>query len=93
MLNQVSAALGRSVTVAGTTQGPQIETLAENGVFPQDMERVIAAKNRHERDLMSQPSVIGVGVAADANSGNPAIVIYVDRAMGDFLFCRRILTT
>jgi hypothetical protein len=77
VLNQVSAALGRSVSVAGTTQGPQIETLAENGVPTQEMESVTAVKDRNERALMSQAGVIGVGVGPRAE-----IVIYVDRGMG-----------
>jgi Peptidase family S64 len=77
VLTQVSNALGRTVNVAGTTQGPQIETLAENGVPTQEMERVTAVKERHEQKLMSQAGVIGVGVGPRAE-----IVIYVDRGMG-----------
>jgi len=82
VLTQVSAALGRGVTVAGTTQGPQIETLAENGLIPQDLEFANETKNRHERTLMSQPNVIGVGVGRDDNSGTGAVVVYVDRTKG-----------
>jgi hypothetical protein len=81
VLNQLRTALGRAVTVAGTTQGPSIETLAENGVLPQDLEPVNEAKNRHERTLMARPGVIGVGVGADG-LGAGALVIYVDRTMG-----------
>ncbi len=80
VLGQLSAALGRTVSVVGTTQGPQIETLAENGVPTQEMERVTAVKNRNERALMSQAGVIGVGVGPRAE-----IVIYVDRGMGRVL--------
>jgi hypothetical protein len=83
VLTQVSAALGRTVNVAGTTQGPQIETMAENSLLPQDLELANEAKNRHGRALMSRPGVIGVGVSkADDNSGAGAVVIYVDRTTG-----------
>jgi len=83
VLSQVSTALGRTVSVAGTTQGPQIETLAENSPLPEDVEKAIAAKNRHERAMMLQPSVIGMGVgSADDGSGDPAVVFYVDRTTG-----------
>jgi hypothetical protein len=83
VLSQVSTALGRTVSVAGTTQGPQIETLSENGPLPEDVGKAIAAKNRHERAMMLQPSVIGMGVgSADDGSGDPAVVFYVDRTTG-----------
>jgi hypothetical protein len=82
VLTQITQALGRTVSVAGTTQGPSIETLAENGLLPQDMEAANEVKNRNERALMSRPGVIGLGVARDANSGAGALVIYVDRTTG-----------
>ena len=80
VLNQVGAALGRSVSVAGITQGPSIETMSSDSQQHPEVERVTSVKNRHERELMSKSGVIGVGVAADPN--NPEIVIYVDRGMG-----------
>src|SRR5215831_12912288 len=55
VLAQVSSALGRTVSVAGTLQGPSIETLASGSPLPQDMERAHEAKKRHEGELMSQP--------------------------------------
>jgi hypothetical protein len=82
VLNQLSASLGRTVSFVGTTQGPSIETLAENGLLPQDLARVTAVKERHERELMSRAGVIGVGVGPGDDPGNPAVVIYVDRGMG-----------
>jgi hypothetical protein len=81
VLAQISSALNRTVSVAGTTQGPSIETLAENGLLPDEVARVTSVKNRHERELMSQAGVIGMGVGP-GDGGNPAIVIYVDRGMG-----------
>jgi Peptidase family S64 len=80
VLAQLSSALNRTVSVAGTTQGPSIETLAENGLLLQEVERVTSVKNRHAREMMSRAGVIGVGVGADL--GNPEIVVYVDRGMG-----------
>ncbi|HEY6401513.1 MAG TPA: hypothetical protein VI479_08895, partial [Blastocatellia bacterium] len=51
VLARVGEALGgRTVTVGGTTQGPSIETLADNGLLPEEVERVKAAKSRHEGD-------------------------------------------
>jgi hypothetical protein len=82
VLARIGDALGRGVSVAGTTQGPSIETLAENGVLPQEVERATSVKNRHERELMSKAGVIGVGVGLSAVPGNPEIVVYVDRGMG-----------
>jgi len=86
VLTQVSNALGRGVSVAGTTQGPQIETLAENGLLSQDLAPANEAKNRHERTLMSRPGVIGMGVGrAGENSAEPAVVLYVDQGAGRIL--------
>ncbi|HEY9434593.1 MAG TPA: hypothetical protein VI260_24290 [Blastocatellia bacterium] len=83
VLLRVGQALGgnRTVSVAGTTQGPSIETLAENGLLPQEVARVTSVKERHEGKLMSLAGVIGTGVGPD-DRGNPAVVIYVDRGMG-----------
>jgi hypothetical protein len=81
VLAQISSALNRTVSVAGTTQGPSIETLAENGLLPQEVARVTSVKERHERKLMSLAGVLGMGVGPD-DRGNPAVVIYVDRGMG-----------
>jgi Peptidase family S64 len=81
VLARIGQALGRGVSVAGTTQGPSIETLAENGLLQQEVERVTSVKNRHARELMSRAGVIGVGVGP-GDPGNPAVVIYVDRGMG-----------
>jgi hypothetical protein len=83
VLARISEALGGTVSVAGTTQAPSIETLAPNSPLPQEMGRANAAKNRHERDLMSRPGVIGVGVGgAEDNPFEGAVVVYVDRTAG-----------
>jgi hypothetical protein len=81
VLNQVSAALGRTVSFVGTTQGPTITTLAENGLLPQDAEQATKVKERYERAMMLQPGVQGMGVGR-ADSGEPTIVVYVDQTHG-----------
>jgi Peptidase family S64 len=82
VLTRVGAALGgRTVTVAGTTQGPSIETLAENGLLPQDVTRVTAVKERYERGMMLQPGVLGMGVGI-GNQGEATIMVFVDRTHG-----------
>jgi hypothetical protein len=80
VLSKLSVALGGTVTVAGTTQAPSMETLPENSPIPQDVELANEAKSRHEQALMSMPGVIGVGVTGDPSGG--AVVVYVDRTMG-----------
>src|SRR5262245_3127310 len=78
VLTQVSNALGRTVSFVGTSQAVSIETLAENGLLPQDVERVNEVKERYESELMSQQDVLGVGVGRDP-SGEGAMVVYIDR--------------
>jgi len=83
VLTQVSNALGRTVSFVGSGQALSIETLASNSLLPQDMERANAAKNRHERALMSRQGVIGVGVGGSPdNPIEAAVVVYIDRTMG-----------
>src|SRR5262245_3548365 len=83
VLTQVSNARGRRVSVVGTTQASVLDTLASNSPLPQDVELAHEAKKRHERDLMSRPGVIGVGVGgAEDNPFEGAVVVYVDRTAG-----------
>jgi Peptidase family S64 len=83
VLTQVSNALGRTVSFVGTTQGPSIETLAENGLLPEEVESANVVKNRYERAMMSRRGVIGMGIGVDTNPGNGVVfVIYVDRNAG-----------
>jgi hypothetical protein len=77
VLSQVSARLGRTVSFVGTTQASPMTTLANN-MLSQDMERVTSVKSRHERTLMSDESVIGVGVGME-NPSAPTIMVFVDR--------------
>ena len=84
VLTQVSNALGRTVSFVGSGQALSIETLASNGLLPQDMERANAAKNRHERAFMSRQGVMGVGVGgAPGNPAEAAVVVYVDQTGPD----------
>ncbi len=83
VLSQLSASLGSSVSFVGTGQASVFDTLASGSPTSQDVERANAAKGRHERNFMSQPGVIGVGVGgSEDGSGDSAIVVYVDRTAG-----------
>jgi hypothetical protein len=83
VLTQVSSALGMPVSFVGTTQAASMATLASNAPLSQDIELAEVARVKHERELMSQPGVIGLGVSgADGNSGDAAVVIYVNRTVG-----------
>ena len=89
-LNQPSGPPGKgrgapraAISLVGTTQAPSITTLPDNSPIPQDIERADRAKGRHERDLMSRPGVLGVGVGgSENNSGEATIVVYFDRTSG-----------
>jgi hypothetical protein len=83
VLTRVGQTLGRPISFGGAPQGLSTETLADNSPLPQEMETANVAKERHVRDLMSRPGVIGVGVGRSAeNPFEGAVVVYVDRAMG-----------
>jgi len=89
VLDQVGSALGRGVTFVGPARGVtsafemSITPLANNSPRPQDLGLANWAKNRHERDLMSRPGVLGVGVGgSDNNSGEATIVVYFDKTSG-----------
>ena len=83
VLTQVSNALGRTVSFVGSGQALSIETLASNSLLRQEMELANAVKNRHERSLMAQAGVMGVGVGVPGgDSVEGAIVVYIDQTMG-----------
>jgi hypothetical protein len=83
VLTQVSNALGRTVSFVGSGQALSIETLASNSLLRQEMELANAVKNRHERFLMEQPGVMGVGVGIpEGDSVEGAIVVYIDQTKG-----------
>ncbi|HKQ79318.1 MAG TPA: hypothetical protein VJ810_36830 [Blastocatellia bacterium] len=89
VLTQVGNSLGRTVTFVGPALGSasphelSITPLAINSPLPQDLGRAHQAKNRHERDLMSRPGVLGVGVGGSGNNSSDAtIVVYFDRTSG-----------
>ena len=82
VLTKVSAALGNAVSFVGVNRALSMTTPSSNSLLSQDMGRANAAKSRHERDLMLQPSVIGVGVGSEDNLAEGAIVVYVDRTAG-----------
>lgn len=78
---RLSAALGSPVSFVGTTQASSMTTLASNSPLPQDVESADKAKKRHERDFMSRPGVLGVGVGG-SDTAEGAIVVFVDRTAG-----------
>jgi hypothetical protein len=79
VLSKISATLGSTVTVAGTTQGPTIQTLAFNELPSQEVARVKAVKEQYEEEMMLQEGVFGVGVGASAeNQSEGAIMVFVD---------------
>jgi hypothetical protein len=82
VLSKVSTALGRTISFGGA-QGTSITVLPSNSPLPQDVERAHGAKKRHEKDLMSRPGVLGVGVGGSENNGAEAtVVVYFDRTSG-----------
>jgi Peptidase family S64 len=82
VLSKVSTALRRTISFGGAP-GTSITVLPSNSPLPQDVERAHGAKKRHEKDLMSRPGVLGVGVGGSENNGAEAtVVVYFDRTSG-----------
>ncbi|HEX8142704.1 MAG TPA: hypothetical protein VF553_08920 [Pyrinomonadaceae bacterium] len=93
VLSRVSTALGKNVSFVGNTcgtagaaaaggstssTGGQMRELPE-----QAAERATQALEARKNDLMSRPSVIGVGVGqSETDSTEAVIVVYVDRTTG-----------
>ncbi|HYY56131.1 MAG TPA: hypothetical protein VE842_02310 [Pyrinomonadaceae bacterium] len=93
VLSKTGAALGRTLSFVGTTcgtagaaaaggstssTGGQMRELPE-----QAAERATQVLEARRNDLMSRPSVIGVGVGqSETDSSQAVIVIYVDRTAG-----------
>lgn len=93
VLSKVSTSLGRNVSFVGTTCGTAGAaaaggtTSAEGGQMrelpEQAAERATQVLEGRKNDLMSRPSVIGVGVGqSETNPEEAIIVIYVDRTSG-----------
>lgn len=85
VLTRVSAALGRTVSfVGGTcTAAATLEGLSTGLLSREEIARVRAIKDSRENNLLSRPSVIGVGVgASDDNPFEAVIVVYVDETTG-----------
>ena len=82
VLSELSAALGSSVSFVGGSCTSSRE-LASRGqsVEPADaaVDRAMRAMRAREKDLMSRPGIIGIGVGASESDPNDAsIVIYID---------------
>jgi hypothetical protein len=94
VLSKVSAALGSSLSFVGTTCGTAGAAAATGGAATsstggqmelpeQAVERATQALEARKNDLMSRPSVIGVGVGqSDTDPNEAVIVVYVDRTAG-----------
>jgi hypothetical protein len=83
VLSKLSATLGNAVTFVGAscTAAPEIASRAAQAAEPSSasVQRAIQAMRGRERDLMSRPGIIGVGVgASDADPNEASIVVYVD---------------
>jgi hypothetical protein len=83
VLSKVGTALGHSVSfVGGTCTSSALQPSGGQGLqLPQqavDHAGSVLEQNRH--DLMSKPSVLGVGIGmSDVNNQEAAIVVYVDQ--------------
>jgi hypothetical protein len=93
VLSRVSTSLGRTVSFVGTTCGTAgaaaagTSTSAAGGQMrelpEQAADRATQAMEARKNDLMSRPSVIGVGVGqSETNPDEAVIVVYVDRTTG-----------
>jgi hypothetical protein len=83
VLTKLTGALGTAVSfVGGTcTAAPEIASRGTQAGEPssESVGRAIQAMRARERDLMSRPGIIGVGVgASDADPNEASIVVYVD---------------
>jgi hypothetical protein len=99
VLTKVGAALGRSISFGGgrgggPRGGQTLSLPAGRQVGPSEegIELATRAMRQRENELLSRPSVIGVGVGArEDNSAEAAIVVYVDiTAAGSTRLPRRI---
>ncbi len=93
VLTKLGAALGRSVSFVGGggggggnphgAQSPASAGGQETGPSKEAIDFATLSMKGREKDLMSRSSVIGVGVsAADGNSSEASIVVYVDMTTG-----------
>lgn len=83
VLTEVSAALGATVSFVGNPTAAAFAPLASNSPTEQDVQLADVARGRHERELMSLPNVIGVGVGDPGDgSVDGAIMVFVDRTAG-----------
>ncbi|MEW6207504.1 MAG: hypothetical protein AB1631_04000 [Acidobacteriota bacterium] len=87
VLTKLGTASGLTLSFVGSGGGPpaasqEVVKPERQGVWPSDeaIEFATLSMRQRERELMSRPSVIGIGVGArDDNSAEAAIVIYVNQ--------------
>jgi hypothetical protein len=92
VLSKVGTSLGRAISFVGNTCGTAgaaaaTSTSSAGGQMrelpEQAAERATQALEARKNDLMSRPSVIGVGVGqSDTDSTEAVIIVYVDRTTG-----------
>jgi hypothetical protein len=86
VLSRVSASLGRTVSFVGGTCSASIgEAISDGAPSDAEVEFATQSMRSRERDIMSRAGVIGVGVAAaDENTGEASIVVYLDATAGSY---------
>jgi hypothetical protein len=79
VLTKVSSALGSNVSFVGGPCTASAGPVSDSGPSSDSVEFATMAMKPREQDIMSRAGVIGMGVgAADENSNEAVIVIYVD---------------
>ncbi|HKP86998.1 MAG TPA: hypothetical protein VJZ26_12925 [Blastocatellia bacterium] len=80
VLTRLSASLGRTVSFVGSTCSAAANVLADaGGPSNESVEFATAVMRSREKNLMSRPGVIGVGIGASEDGASDAsIVVYVD---------------
>ncbi|HXG94905.1 MAG TPA: hypothetical protein VNN73_21375 [Blastocatellia bacterium] len=84
VLSKLGGRLGRSVSfVGGNCTASAGTAVSDSGPSKAAIDFATAAMRSREKDLMSRPGVIGVGVgASDQNATDASIVVYVDATAG-----------
>jgi hypothetical protein len=87
VLSKLGTALGSSISFVGSGRKPRGQSnppnSAQGGPSQESVEFATLSMKEREKDLLSRPSVIGVGVtASDSNPSEASIVVYVDTTTG-----------
>ena len=88
VLSKLGTALGGSISFVGSGRKPHgqsnaLHSAQAHGPSQESVEFATLSMKEREKDLLSRPSVIGVGVtASDSNPSEASIVVYVDTTTG-----------